>query len=137
IIVVWFITLAAVGLYQIAQAPEILQALDPRHAWHFLADRGWGLFLAVGAVVLALTGAEALYADMGHFGKRPIRLAWIGFVLPSLALNYAGQGALLLRTPAAVENPFFLSFPPALLLPAVGIAAIATIIASQAVISGR
>ncbi|HXD39595.1 MAG TPA: potassium transporter Kup [Ramlibacter sp.] len=136
IIVVWFITLAAVGLYQIAQAPEILQALDPRHAWHFLADRGWGLFLAVGAVVLAVTGTEALYADMGHFGKRPIRLAWTSFVLPSLALNYAGQGALLLRTPAAVENPFYLSFPPALLLPAVGIAAIATIIASQAVISG-
>jgi KUP system potassium uptake protein len=136
VLVVWFLTLAAAGLWQITQAPEILQALDPRHAWRFLADRGWGLFMAVGAVVLALTGAEALYADMGHFGKRPIRIAWTGFVLPSLALNYAGQGALLLRTPAAVENPFYLSFPPALLLPAVVIAAIATVIASQAVISG-
>jgi KUP system potassium uptake protein len=136
VIVVWFLTLAIVGVWQIVQAPEILEALDPRHAWRFLADRGWGLFLAVGAVVLAVTGTEALYADMGHFGRRPIRIAWTGFVLPSLAINYAGQGALLLRTPAAVENPFYLSFPPALLLPAVGIATVATIIASQAVISG-
>jgi KUP system potassium uptake protein len=136
VIVCWFLTLAAVGLWQIAQAPQILQALDPRHAWQFLADRGWGLFLAVGAVVLAITGAEALYADMGHFGARPIRIAWTGLVLPALALNYAGQGALLLHTPAAVSNPFYLSFPPALLLPAVAIATLATIIASQAVISG-
>lgn len=136
VIVLWFLTLAAVGAWQIAQAPQILQALDPRHAWQFLADRGWGLFLAVGAVVLAVTGAEALYADMGHFGKRPIRIAWTSFVLPALALNYAGQGALLLRQPAAVENPFYLSFPTAVLLPAVAIATAATIIASQAVISG-
>jgi KUP system potassium uptake protein len=136
VIVLWFLTLGAVGAWQIAQAPQILQALDPRHAWQFLAARGWGLFLAVGAVVLAVTGTEALYADMGHFGKRPIRIAWTAFVLPALALNYAGQGALLLRDPAAVENPFYLSFPPALLLPAVVIATAATIIASQAVISG-
>lgn len=136
VIVLWFITLAGIGLWQIAQAPQVLQALDPRHAFHFLAERGWGLFLAVGAVVLAVTGTEALYADMGHFGRRPIRLAWSAFVLPALALNYAGQGALLLRDPAAVTNPFYLSFPPAVLLPAVVLATAATIIASQAVISG-
>jgi KUP system potassium uptake protein len=132
----WFLVLAAVGAWQIMQAPQILQAIDPRHAWAFLAARGWGLFLAVGAVVLALTGAEALYADMGHFGKRPIRIAWTAFVLPALALNYAGQGALLLHTPAAVANPFYLMFPPELLIPAVVLATAATIIASQAVISG-
>jgi KUP system potassium uptake protein len=135
-IVTWFGALAAVGIYQIAQAPEILVALDPRHAWRFLSERGWGLFLAVGAILLAITGAEALYADMGHFGARPIRLAWTTFVLPSLAINYAGQGALLLRTPAAASNPFYLSFPDPLLLPAVALATAATIIASQAVISG-
>jgi KUP system potassium uptake protein len=136
VIIVWFLILGAVGLWQIGQAPQILQALDPRHAWAFLSQRGWGLFLAVGAVVLALTGAEALYADMGHFGRTPIRLAWTGLVLPALALNYAGQGALLLHTPGAVENPFYRMFPSALLLPAVIVATAATIIASQAVISG-
>lgn len=136
VIAAWFLALAAVGVWQIAQAPQILQALDPRHAWSFLADRGWGLFLAMGAVVLAVTGAEALYADMGHFGKRPIRLAWFGLVLPALALNYAGQGALLLRAPEAATNPFYLSFPPMLLVPAIALATAATIIASQAVISG-
>jgi KUP system potassium uptake protein len=136
IVAVWFAVLAAVGAWQIAQAPQILQALDPIHAWRFLAERGWGIFLAVGAVVLAVTGTEALYADMGHFGKRPIRIAWTCFVLPALAINYAGQGALLLRVPAAVENPFYLMFPSAVLIPAVVIATAATIIASQAVISG-
>ncbi|MEJ8836867.1 potassium transporter Kup [Ramlibacter sp. AN1133] len=136
VVIVWFATIGGIGAWQIAQAPEILQAVDPRHAWHFLAARGAGLFLAVGAVVLAITGAEALYADMGHFGKRPIRLAWSGLVLPALALNYAGQGALLLRDPQAVGNPFFLSFPAAALVPAVVLATAATIIASQAVISG-
>jgi len=136
VIIVWFLTLATVGVWQIAQAPEVLAAIDPRHAWRFLAERGWGLFLAVGAVVLAITGTEALYADMGHFGKRPIRIAWLSFVLPALAINYAGQGALLLRDPQAVTNPFYLSFPTALLWPAVVIATAATIIASQAVISG-
>jgi KUP system potassium uptake protein len=136
VIVVWFLILASAGVWQIAQAPQILQALDPRHAWSFLAERGWGLFLAVGAVVLAVTGTEALYADMGHFGKRPIRIAWTCFVLPALSLNYAGQGALLLREPAAVVNPFYLMFPSEVLLPAVVIATAATIIASQAVISG-
>jgi KUP system potassium uptake protein len=136
VVIVWFVTIGAIGAWQVAQAPHILHAIDPRHAWHFLADRGWGLFMAVGAVVLAITGAEALYADMGHFGKRPIRIAWAGLVLPALALNYAGQGALLLRSPKAIDNPFFLSFPSAALLPAVILATAATIIASQAVISG-
>ncbi|MEJ6022320.1 potassium transporter Kup [Ramlibacter sp. PS4R-6] len=136
VVVVWFAVIAAVGAWQIAQAPQVLAAIDPRHAWRFLAERGWGLFAAVGAVVLAITGAEALYADMGHFGKRPIRVAWSALVLPALALNYAGQGALLLRDPKALENPFYLSFPPALLVPAVVLATAATIIASQAVISG-
>jgi KUP system potassium uptake protein len=136
VIIAWFLALAAVGAWQIAQAPQVLQAFDPRHALRFLTERGWGLFLAVGAVVLAVTGAEALYADMGHFGARPIRIAWSTLVLPALALNYAGQGALLLQNPSAVQNPFYLSFPPALLLPAVAISTVATIIASQAVISG-
>jgi KUP system potassium uptake protein len=136
VIVLWFAVLAAVGISQIAQTPQILQALDPRYALAFLAARGWGLFIAMGAVVLAVTGAEALYADMGHFGKRPIRIAWTGLVLPALAINYIGQGALLLRDPTAVTNPFYLMFPAGLLLPAVAIATAATIIASQAVISG-
>jgi KUP system potassium uptake protein len=136
VIILWFATLAAVGAWQIAQAPQILQAIDPRHAWSFLSSRGWGLFLAIGAVVLAITGAEALYADMGHFGKRSIRIAWSSIVLPGLAINYAGQGALLLHSPQAVTNPFYMSFPAALLPAAVVIATAATIIASQAVISG-
>ena len=136
IIVIWFITLGAVGLMHILHNPEILQALNPIYAFHFLASRGAGIFLAVGAVVLAITGAEALYADMGHFGRPAIRIAWTGLVLPGLALNYFGQGALLLATPAAVSNPFYLSFPQELLIPAVILATLATIIASQAVISG-
>jgi KUP system potassium uptake protein len=136
VVIVWFLTIAAVGVWQVAQAPQVLSAIDPRHAFRFLAERGWGLFAAVGAVALAITGAEALYADMGHFGRRPVRIAWSGLVLPALALNYAGQGALLLRDPKAVENPFYLAFPSAALVPAVIIATAATIIASQAVISG-
>lgn len=136
IIIVWFATLGAIGLSHIVQNSEILQALNPFFAFNFLADRGAGVFLAVGAVVLAITGAEALYADMGHFGKPAIRIAWAGLVLPGLALNYLGQGALLLSNPAAVSNPFYLSFPAELLIPAVILATLATIIASQAVISG-
>ena len=93
--------------------PAILAALDPLQAVAFLQARGWHLFVVMGSIVLALTGAEALYADMGHFGKRPIRIAWTGLVLPSLALNYMGQGALLMRDPAALENPFFRLFPAA------------------------
>ncbi|PPD51894.1 MAG: potassium transporter Kup [Methylotenera sp.] len=136
IIIVWFATLGAVGVSHIIHNPEILQALNPFFALNFLVERGAGVFLAVGAVVLAITGAEALYADMGHFGKPAIRIAWTGLVLPGLALNYLGQGALLLSNPAAVSNPFYLSFPAELLIPAVILATMATIIASQAVISG-
>ncbi|ODV07143.1 MAG: potassium transporter Kup [Rubrivivax sp. SCN 70-15] len=136
IIVLWFVTLAATGVLHIAQQPAILAALDPRHAWVFLIERGWHLFAAVGAIVLALTGAEALYADMGHFGRRPIQLAWTFFVLPALALNYMGQGALLIGDPSAISNPFYRMFPDALRLPAVVLATLAAIIASQAVISG-
>ena len=136
VIVLWFVTLAAVGLVHIAQQPAILSALNPVHAFHFLTERGWHLLAAVGAIVLALTGAEALYADMGHFGRRPIRLAWTGLVLPALALNYMGQGALLMGDPAAIENPFYRLFPQAGLLPVLVLATLAAIIASQAVISG-
>lgn len=136
IIVLWFTTLGAIGLYHIIENPAILAALDPRQAIAFLYARGWGFFLAMGAIVLALTGGEALYADMGHFGKKAIQIAWCGLVLPGLALNYLGQGALLLANPAAVENPFYLSFPPSLLVPALLLATSATIIASQAVITG-
>ncbi|MBP6225669.1 MAG: potassium transporter Kup [Rhizobacter sp.] len=136
IIVLWFVTLGATGVMHIAEQPAILAALNPLHAWEFLSERGWKLFAAVGAIVLALTGAEALYADMGHFGRRPIQLAWAGLVLPALALNYMGQGALLIGDPSAIENPFFRMFPEAWLLPAVVLATLAAIIASQAVISG-
>ncbi len=136
IMLVWFGALAAAGTAQILRRPEVLAAFNPLHAYAFLAERGWHLFAAVGAIVLALTGAEALYADMGHFGRKPIQFAWLGVVLPSLTLNYLGQGALLIRDPAALENPFFRLFPPALLFPAVLVATVATVIASQAVISG-
>ena len=136
IMLLWFGALAVAGGVQVFQCPQILAAFNPMHAYAFLADRGWHLFAAVGAIVLALTGAEALYADMGHFGRKPIQLAWAGFVLPSLTLDYFGQGALLIRDPSALENPFFRMFPPAMLVPAVIVATIATVIASQAVISG-
>src|SRR5882672_598671 len=101
VIVVWFLALAMTGAAQIAQQPAILAGLNPLHAWNFLHERGWQMFAAVGAIVLALTGAEALYADMGHFGKRPIQIAWMGLVFPALTVNYFGQGALLMRDPAA------------------------------------
>lgn len=136
VIVVWFLTLAATGLWQILKAPAILAALNPVHALHFLLERGWHVFAALGAIVLALTGAEALYADMGHFGRRPIQLAWTGLVLPALALNYLGQGALLLQEPAALASPFFHMFPDVWRPAAVVLATLAAIIASQAVISG-
>ena len=128
--------LAVVGLLHIAEAPQILHALNPVNAVEFLFDRGWHVLAALGAIVLALTGAEALYADMGHFGKTPIRLAWSTMVLPALALNYMGQGALLIHHPGAIANPFFMLFPPSWVLPMVAFAAVAAVIASQAVISG-
>lgn len=136
VIVLWFAVLAFTGVVQIMQQPAILAALNPLRAVAFLYAQGWHLFVAVGAIVLAFTGVEALYADMGHFGKRPIQLAWMGLVLPSLALNYMGQGALLMRDPSALENPFFRLYPQAWLIPAVLLATCATVIASQAVISG-
>ena len=136
VIVVWFATLAATGAWQIAQNPTVLTALNPLHAFEFLQARGWHLFVVMGSIVLALTGAEALYADMGHFGKRPIQLAWTAFVLPALAVNYMGQGALLMRDPAALENPFYRLFPSAWLIPVIVLATAASVIASQAVISG-
>ena len=136
VMLLWFGVLAVTGALQIVQVPEVLAALNPLHGLQFLQARGWQLFVVMGAIVLALTGAEALYADMGHFGKRPIRLAWTALVLPALALNYLGQGALLMRDPAALANPFFHLFPDSWLLPTVVLATIASVIASQAVISG-
>ncbi|HET7298299.1 MAG TPA: potassium transporter Kup [Burkholderiales bacterium] len=132
----WFIALGAVGIWQITQNPVVLQAVDPRHAFGFLTSHGFASFVVMGAVLLAFTGAEALYADMGHFGKWPIRAAWFGLVLPALMLNYFGQGALLIANPAALENPFYLAFPGWALYPMVGLATAATIIASQATITG-
>ena len=136
VMMLWFGVLAITGALQIAQTTAILSALNPLHGLEFLQARGWKLFVVMGAIVLALTGAEALYADMGHFGKRPIRLAWTTLVLPALALNYLGQGALLMRDPTALDNPFFRMFPAAWLLPVVVLATLASVIASQAVISG-
>lgn len=136
VMLVWFSTLTLIGLYQISQHPGILHAINPYYGLHFATHHGWGGFIGLGAVVLAVTGAEALYADMGHFGRRPIQYAWIGMVLPALAINYIGQGALLLREPTAIDNPFFKSVPEWGLIPLIILATVATIIASQAVISG-
>lgn len=133
---IWFVTLGVIGLINIAAAPEILQAFNPQFAVSFCLNNGLLAFIAFGAVVLAVTGGEALYADMGHFGKIPIRLAWYGCVLPALILNYLGQGAILLADASVISNPFFLLFPSWALYPAVALATIATVIASQAVISG-
>ncbi len=136
VMVVWFLVLAVLGLAQVVQEPQVLEALLPTHAVRMLADHGWHGFLLLGAVVLAVTGGEALYADMGHFGRFPIRIAWFGLVLPSLLLCYFGQGALILREPIAIENPFFHLAPDWAQLPLVVLATAATVIASQAVISG-
>ncbi|SDA94517.1 KUP system potassium uptake protein [Pseudomonas sp. NFACC15-1] len=136
IMVTWFLVLGALGVYGIAQHPEVLQAVNP--AWavrFFMVHPGMGVAI-LGAVVLALTGAEALYADMGHFGRKPIARAWFILVLPALVLNYFGQGALLLGDPEAARNPFYLLAPSWALLPLVGLSTLATVIASQAVISG-
>lgn len=136
IMLLWFSTLGVLGLINILHDPGVLQAINPVYAVHFFTGNHWLAFVALGAVVLAVTGGEALYADMGHFGRVPIRLAWLGFVLPSLILNYFGQGALILHDPAAVKNPFYLLAPEWLLYPLVGLSTVATVIASQAVISG-
>ncbi|MGQ3116036.1 MAG: potassium transporter Kup [Hydrogenophaga sp.] len=132
----WFLTIAALGVSQIVGHPEILGALSPLHALRFMWAQPGTSFIILGAVVLCVTGAEALYADLGHFGKRPIRLAWFSVVMPCLTLNYFGQGALLLADPAAVKNPFFNMAPEWLLLPLVIMATMATVIASQALITG-
>src|SRR5215208_1564900 len=133
---VWFVLMAVGGLVHIADDLSILAAISPTYGIVFLATHGKAGLFALGAVFLAVTGAEALYADMGHFGRRPIQTAWMGLVLPCLALNYIGQGALLLRYPEKLENPFFLLYPGWALLPMVALATAATIIASQAVITG-
>jgi KUP system potassium uptake protein len=132
----WFVTLGVTGVLNIKAAPHILAALNPLVGISFCLHHGWLAFAALGAVVLAVTGGEALYADMGHFGAKPIRIAWYGCVFPALILNYLGQGALLLANPAALTNPFYLLFPEWALYPAVALATAATVIASQAVISG-
>ncbi|WP_439520435.1 potassium transporter Kup [Hydrogenophaga sp.] len=132
----WFVTIAALGVVQIIDHPEILGALSPLHALRFMWEQPGTTFIILGAVVLCVTGAEALYADLGHFGKRPIRLAWFLVVMPCLTLNYFGQGALLLARPDAVKNPFFNMAPEWMLLPLVILATMATVIASQALITG-
>jgi len=132
----WFGTIAVLGGVEILRAPRVLGAINPMYAIRFFLDHGSPGFVLLGAVVLAVTGAEALYADMGHFGKKPIRLAWFWAVFPCLLLNYFGQGALVLRDPSAVVNPFYLLAPRVLLYPLIGVATIAAIIASQALISG-
>ena len=136
IMVVWFLVIAAMGLYHLSDAPGILVALNPTHALAFLVNNGFASFIVLGSVFLAVTGGEALYADMGHFGRKPIRIAWGILVFPSLTLSYLGQGALVLSDPTTADNPFFLMAPEWLLLPLVLLATAATVIASQAVISG-
>jgi len=136
IMIFWFATLGVLGVLSIAQSPHVLFALNPLYAYQFLTFDPWLSFLTLGSVVLAVTGGEALYTDMGHFGKFPIRLTWFSFVLPALVLNYFGQGSLLLNNPQAIENPFYLLAPAWALVPMVLLATAATVIASQAVISG-
>ncbi|MCK9284923.1 MAG: potassium transporter Kup [Rhodocyclaceae bacterium] len=133
---VWFLALAVLGIASIVDHPQVLLALDPRQGLAFFAAQPLLAFFSLGAVVLAVTGTEALYADMGHFGRKPIQLAWLGMVLPALVLNYFGQGALLLDDATAIENPFYRLAPDWALYPLVGLATAATVIASQAVISG-
>jgi len=136
VMMVWFITLAVLGIIQIAQNPEVLKALSPFYGINFFVQNGMTAFFSLGSVVLCITGAEALYADMGHFGTTPIRMSWFGFVLPGLVINYFGQGALLIANPAAAANPFYLLVPQPLLYPMIALSTVATVIASQAVISG-
>jgi KUP system potassium uptake protein len=136
VMVIWFVTIGVLGIREIRMAPQILAALNPLYGLSFFAEHGMSAFVLLGAVVLAVTGAEALYADMGHFGKRPIRLAWFVLVMPSLLANYFGQGALILRDPSTAMNPFYLLAPKSGLYALIALATIAAIIASQALISG-
>ena len=134
--VCWFMTLGILGVIGIVDNPAVLAAVNPVYALSYLLAGNWSAFLILGAVFLVVTGGEALYADMGHFGRKPIQIAWFGLVLPALVLNYFGQGALLLKDPSAVENPFYRLAPASLLIPMVILSTGATIIASQAMISG-
>jgi KUP system potassium uptake protein len=136
VMVVWFFTIAGLGLTEIVGHPDILTAINPAYGMTFLFSHGWIAFIVLGSVVLAVTGGEALYADMGHFGKLPIQISWFVMVLPALMLNYLGQAALLLDNPEAVKNPFYLLAPGWALYPLVALSTLATVIASQAVISG-
>ncbi len=136
IMITWFVVIAAFGVYNIAQNPIVLKAMNPYWAWNFFATHNWHAVLILGAVVLTVTGGEALYADMGHFGKKPIRWGWFGFVLPALVLNYFGQGAVLLENPGAVVNPFYMSIPAWAQIPMLVLATVAAAVASQAVITG-
>ncbi len=136
VMILWFTTLAVLGISWIVEAPEVLAAVNPAHAYTFFAENRMAAFVVLGSVVLVVTGSEALYADMGHFGRRPIQLAWFTMVLPGLLLNYFGQGALLIKDPSAIQNPFFRMAPSWGLVPLVVLSAAAAVIASQALISG-
>lgn len=136
VMLVWFATLGGLGLIKILQYPEVLAAVNPAYALNFVLSNKTIAFVTMGAIVLTVTGGEALYADMGHFGRKPISITWFVVVLPGLFLNYCGQGAMLLHDPAAVENPFFYLVPKILLYPMIALSTLATVIASQAVISG-
>ncbi len=136
VMIVWFASLAVMGLVHISDDPSVLAAINPWYAIHFLLSHGTIGMVTLGAVFLAVTGGEALYADLGHFGRKPIQAGWLYFVLPSLLINYFGQGALVLSNPAAIENSFYRMVPEVLLLPLVVLATAATVIASQAVITG-
>lgn len=136
VMITWFVVLAVIGAHNISGFPSVLRALNPYWAWEFFITHDWHALFILGAVVLTVTGGEALYADMGHFGKKPIRWAWFAFVLPALVLNYFGQGAVLLEHPEAVENPFFMSIPEWGRIPMTVLATVAAAIASQAVITG-
>jgi len=136
IMITWFVVIGLIGLFNIIGNPIVLLALNPYWALHFFATHDWHAVLILGAVVLTVTGGEALYADLGHFGKKPIRWGWFGFVLPALVLNYYGQGAVLLERPEAVANPFYLSVPEWAQIPMLVLATTAAMVASQAVITG-
>jgi KUP system potassium uptake protein len=136
VMIVWFVTISVLGVRWIVRDPSVLAAFNPLHAFSFFRDNGWRGFVVLGAVFLCVTGGEALYADMGHFGRKPIRIAWFAMVMPALLLNYLGQGAMLLHDPAAAASPFYLMAPRWALYPLVALAAMAAIIASQALISG-
>lgn len=136
VMITWFVVLAAWGVLNISHNPSVLKALNPYWAWHFFATHNWHAVLILGAVVLTVTGGEALYADMGHFGKKPIRWAWFAFVLPALVLNYYGQGAVLLKNPTAIANPFYMSIPDWAQVPMLVLSTTAAAVASQAVITG-